>query len=981
MSNGNTPHYTFVPWLKRGLSGLITQEEGNGLGTIGRTKVNLEIELERLRGSSQSSTVFPINQQVNVRGPGDILSINSSAIIRVEPQHGIANFEWNYLPYVDFGDEDFPWRYSPAAAHIPVDQTDHSRLSPWVYLLVLKSSEFELSQVPGAAHFLQFVLNDNFTQEDVNGLFVPPSELWAWAHAQLNKSLEIDEGNGIVDQQAILNEIEADKNLAFSRLLSPRKLEKDQEYHAFIIPSFLSGWQVGMGMDSSNTDSLAYAWPESPSATEGVPLQFPYYHKWSFRTAPDGDFEVLADKLTPHTTEPDVGVRPLDIHNTGWGVDSENLHDKVVGLQSALRPPTLITQPFIEKVENEEYVNSLEHLLNANDLDGENTTYPNGLGGSIDDPIVLPPLYGQWHALKKRVHFENNGEETPWFEELNIDPRNRAVAGMGSTIVKENQEEFMEEAWNQVDSVVATNQRIRQAQLMAKVGECIFNKHIKNPKDTSAEAEDRLLRMTSPTMRSFVRVESGKSMKIEFDESRIPNAMRSGTFRKLSRPGSKASKRISTDPDTNLHTAISRNFLVQSNNTEVEDGTRFFRPHASPIEASSIAEMEQAASATESNLNTTGFYSAAPGSSGTYTEQAQSVSDDLSNRNKLEKTALEPDSLQVVQEKTNPAFAVKDRVLSTIEIWNEDSQDFQTLEDFDPIMAYPEIDEPLYNYLEKISHDFIIPNAHRFESNSITLLETNPRFLDAFFAGVNHEMSRELLWREYPTDMRGSYFRYFWDRESEDLENTDPDISLISDWSATSALGNQQENVASQIVLVIRGELIDKFPDTLIYAQKATYDGTAPTSIDAETQRKVDVNTEPIFPSFRARVGGDIVILGFDLNESEVRGVNEDASAFVDYGYYFILQERPGQTRFGLDDPGDGGANQNIGSWDDLSWGHLDDQVNVIRPMFDISENEFNHAILYRSSADMASILYQKPFMMLVHGLEMLEPISIGATE
>ena len=29
--------------------------------------------------------------------------------------------------------------------------------------------------------------------------------------------------------------------------------------------------------------------------------------------------------------------------------------------------------------------------------------------------------------------------------------------------------------------------------------------------------------------------------------------------------------------------------------------------------------------------------------------------------------------------------------------------------------------------------------------------------------GLNHEFARELLWREFPTDQRGSYFRQFWD--------------------------------------------------------------------------------------------------------------------------------------------------------------------------------------------------------------------------
>ena len=31
-------------------------------------------------------------------------------------------------------------------------------------------------------------------------------------------------------------------------------------------------------------------------------------------------------------------------------------------------------------------------------------------------------------------------------------------------------------------------------------------------------------------------------------------------------------------------------------------------------------------------------------------------------------------------------------------------------------------------------------------------------------AGLNHEMARELLWRGYPTDQRGTVFRRFWDR-------------------------------------------------------------------------------------------------------------------------------------------------------------------------------------------------------------------------
>ena len=41
-------------------------------------------------------------------------------------------------------------------------------------------------------------------------------------------------------------------------------------------------------------------------------------------------------------------------------------------------------------------------------------------------------------------------------------------------------------------------------------------------------------------------------------------------------------------------------------------------------------------------------------------------------------------------------------------------------------------------------------------------METNQRFVEAYMVGLNYEFARKLLWREYPTDQRGSYFRQFW---------------------------------------------------------------------------------------------------------------------------------------------------------------------------------------------------------------------------
>jgi hypothetical protein len=63
--------------------------------------------------------------------------------------------------------------------------------------------------------------------------------------------------------------------------------------------------------------------------------------------------------------------------------------------------------------------------------------------------------------------------------------------------------------------------------------------------------------------------------------------------------------------------------------------------------------------------------------------------------------------------------------------------------------------------------------------------------------GLNHEFARELLWREYPTDQRGSYFRQFWDVRKKIAEAVDKeaarekfkDIKAIHTWGGRQRSG------------------------------------------------------------------------------------------------------------------------------------------------------------------------------------------------
>ena len=56
-----------------------------------------------------------------------------------------------------------------------------------------------------------------------------------------------------------------------------------------------------------------------------------------------------------------------------------------------------------------------------------------------------------------------------------------------------------------------------------------------------------------------------------------------------------------------------------------------------------------------------------------------------------------------------------------------------------------------------------MPGLEHVPADTVQLLRDERRFIEAYMVGLNSEMGRELLWRGYPTDQRGTYFRQFWD--------------------------------------------------------------------------------------------------------------------------------------------------------------------------------------------------------------------------
>ena len=91
---------------------------------------------------------------------------------------------------------------------------------------------------------------------------------------------------------------------------------------------------------------------------------------------------------------------------------------------------------------------------------------------------------------------------------------------------------------------------------------------------------------------------------------------------------------------------------------------------------------------------------------------------------------------------------------------------------------------------------------------------------------------------------------------------------------------------ADKLILLIRGELLRRYPGTAIYAVKAVRDGSGNRTLSSKPE-------DEFHPIFRGSMDPDVTFLGFNLTRADVTAGD---------GAYFVLQEQPSEPRFGLDD-------------------------------------------------------------------------------
>ncbi len=279
-----------------------------------------------------------------------------------------------------------------------------------------------------------------------------------------------------------------------------------------------------------------------------------------------------------------------------------------------------------------------------------------------------------------------------------------------------------------------------------------------------------------------------------------------------------------------------------------------------------------------------------------------------------------------------------------------------------PIMAAPVFTRPMYKALAAYDREWLIPGlAALKEPDVVTVLVSNAAFIEAFLVGLSHETGRELLWRGYPTDQRGTYFRRFWTGDSDEL------VQDVHRFAATPLGSHLVPTLSGRLVLFVRGELVRRYPNAIVMALRAGSTDSAghPIFIDPASNPPRPAQA-PIL--FHGHLRPDINLVGFDLTVDDVEDEN----------WWFIIAEHPTAPRFGLDLSRELALTRETVAWTDMAIdfggsapGFLSGDATKQIPDASVSGGTANWG---SDSAMAAHILLRDPVRAAFDAKDLLEP-------
>jgi hypothetical protein len=960
----DTGAFKFYSWLQRGIATQIVTADG----ASGPVRAAVTVALKFNNDDGLKTSV-----DLDLHGPGEVANLDARAIVRVWPPPNTRDAAANYFPLVEFDQADLPWRYTPRSADAS------QRLRPWMCLIVLRDEEigrFETSKPDRPLPIVTII----------PGTPLPLLEQsWAWAHVQVS-------GDASVPVEPTVRQ---HPERCLARLLCPRRLDARTAYTAMLVPVFEIGRLAGLRQRLPANATLGPSWTGAvaPEPTDDRPaFELPVYYRWHFSTGESGDFESLVRQLKGHPLPDTVGTRPLDVGDPGGGLPAAA--SLLLPIGGALRPPTPPVDGWPE-AERNAFVASLAERLNLPDK---------VRGTSGQSPVVAPPLYGKWHARRERLA---EGAPPSWFQHLNADPRRRIAAALGTQVVQARQQELMASAWEQVGAIREINDQLRKAQLARAIGDRLHGRFIK-----TFDADTTLLFTAAVHLRVLHR---GKTVHSLHKNSPVGVGLVSGPMRRLLRPrGSVGRRQGRADrPMASLLTRVNDGTYV--------DVLRWSPPPPSGVpthgwlgtkitwrglpSAGDVSGAPKRPNAVvwDPAYPTYGMPTQDPGPPGAdspsmaaFREAALAIANrDLTPQNaeplrQLDTSGLRTTLVAALDPRTTIPAGLGTRLTP------RDGFAWAPRDPLDPIMAAPEFPQPMYAPLAEISQEWVLPGLSQVPANTATVARPDQAFIEAYLIGLNHEMARELLWSEYPTDQRGSYFRQFWDiagYATVPTPDAAKDISPLHLWGS-SELGTHSPRppVAGApagmppLVLVVRAEVLRRYPSTLVYAVRAKLENGR--MVLDEPHPSPDASRKA--PLFGGRLQPDTAFFGFDLEVASARG----SGSATDAGWFFVFEEQPGEPRFGLDVPVREGPFDPLTDWNDLTWAHLagpevPSRLHYIDladplPLVDRTKLEKDldkpvwhlsipgSSVLKARGADHAAITLQKPVRVAIHASEMI---------
>jgi len=942
--------FRFFSWVRRGAA---TQIQPKDMQESGPARAAMQIDVT-VDGAQQ-----PAGPKLTLQGPGDVVGFDARAVVRVWPPPDTHDAEPNYFPLVEFDQTDLPWRYTPRRGN------DSGRLRPWLCLIALKEKENENEN--------EFVYEPPRSDRALGKVTIAAGtpmprldQAWAWAHVQVS---------GVADNEPPLQDIVTKQpERCLARLLCPRRLDPHTVYWAMLVPVFEEGRCAGLRELVTAPTTLGQPWTLDANRNLAAQVDLPVYYRWRFGTGAGGDFESLVQQLTPRALPATVGTRPIDVTQPGGGLPPAATEPLAIG--GALQAPTTVPPPWPTE-EKAAFVSALASRLNI-----PAQVFETG-GGSV----VAPPLYGQWHAKKVRLE---PTQDPPWFQHLNEDPRARVAAALGTAVVQDQQHELMASAWEQVAGIREVNDQLRKAQLARAIGERLHVRFVQ-PADA-----DGVLTFTGAT-HGHLR-HGSKTVRALAQQSPVYVAPLGGAFRRLMRPLGPTGRRQAR-PDQPAAPLVSRindgtydNVLVATPPASTSLPTpKWMAKQGVPWKGPPSDAEIKAQPARPDIVAWDPVYGRPPGADPSPVPNEDSPSmarfrdaaiafaqrqvDPAAGETlyRMAMSAIRTTIVSAVDPKLTIPASIGPRLVRTAGFpWNPPDP-------IEPVMAHPEFPQPMYKPLAALSQDWVLPGLSDIPANTVALAITNPAFIEAYLVGLNHEMARELLWREYPTDQRGSYFRQFWDPAGlapTPVPETAKDIRRLHEWLTTSDLGTHSPRPVPpspdgrHLVLLVRGEVLRRYPGTLVYAQRA--EGTI-------GHRILATPIEQRRPVFAGRLRPDVAFFGFELTVEQARGGTTDP------GWFFVFEEQPGEPRFGLDVSAEGAP----ASWDQLAWTHLVGSAEELATLgyIDLAATLPNTTTIQQPGgagwhvdgpgvvargADHAAITFQRPVRVAVHASEML---------